>query len=113
MHKTEIEKRRSKCLSESKQSKSCCKWRNLKVFMKVSYNRKGIDPFSVNHNKRVWDPLFIKYKKRGWEQIEDKKEENKEERIKKYSKMYVKTICQKVKLKIQQSFMLECKVINQ
>ena len=73
-------------------------WKKSKQPLIVSYNKKGINPFSINYNKRLWDCLFIKCKKRWWEQIEDKEENQKESKT--YSKMYVKTICQKGKLKI-------------
>ena len=88
-------------------SESFCKKIDSEIFMNgknlnnpviVSYNKKGIDPISVNYNKRVQVTLFIKYKKRGLEQIEEqRRRKTKKKESKKYSKMHVKTICQKVK----------------
>ena len=49
----------SECSNERIDSKISLNRKNLNNPLIVSYNKKGIDPFSVNYNKRVWDPLFI------------------------------------------------------
>ena len=64
----------SESSNERTDSKIFLNGKNLNNPLIVSYNKKGIDSYSVSCNKRVWDPLFIKFKNRGQEQIEEKEE---------------------------------------